>query len=488
MSGRLPTNYKSKKNNSDSSLFHNKLPPQNVEAEQAILASILLDNHALNICLEYIRPDDFYKESHKVIFQAMIDLNDRNEPADLVTLNAELERKHQLEQVGGSAYLSHLVDSIPVASNVGSYSKVVREKSLVRKLIRAGTDIVTECYSPDKDVSELLDWSENQIFTLSENKQSKGFAAVKDLVKDSYKMIENLYESQSDITGLATGFSELDKMTAGLQKSDLIIVAGRPSMGKTAFSMNLIENAALHQNANVAVFSLEMSKESLVMRMLTSQARIDSGRVRTGDLQEQDWPKLLSAADKLAHMNIFVDDQPAQSVMEVRAKCRRLAKETGGLDLVMVDYLQLMRGTNSASREQEISEISRGLKGIAKELTVPVVALSQLNRSLESRTNKRPMMSDLRESGAIEQDADVIMFIYRDEVYEPETPDKGVAEIIIGKQRNGSIGTVRLAFINKYVRFEDLAYGGDYQMEPQQAVNDNQIPPGMDVNPDDVIF
>jgi len=366
----------------------------------------------------------------------------------------------------------------------------VREKSIMRQLISASTDIVTRCYSADNDIHEVLDEAENQIFSLSEKKTSKSFIPVKDLVKTSYKMIENLYEHKSEITGLATGFAELDKLTAGLQKGDLVIIAGRPSMGKTAFSLNIVENAAKHSKAKIAVFSLEMSKESLVMRMLTSQARLDSMKVRTGDLAESSWPKLLAAADQLAHMNVYIDDQAAQTTMDIRAKSRRLAKEVGGLDLILVDYLQLMRSSSKfQSREQEISEISRSLKALAKELNVPVVALSQLNRSLESRQNKRPMMSDLRESGAIEQDADVIAFIYREEVYDPESPDKGIAEIIVGKQRNGSTGSLRLAFLNQFVRFEDLAYDRDYEFsasddnEPMSSNSEQD-----EVDPEDLIF
>lgn len=473
-----------------------KIPPHNLEAEQAILASILIDNHALNLCTEHIRDADFYKEAHKLIYQVMCELNEKNEPTDLVTVNALLEKKGLLDKVGGSSYLSLIVDTIPTSANVASYAKFVREKSLLRQMISVGTEIVSKCHQPDNDASDLLDQAESLVFALSEKKQSQGFTAVKDLVKSSYKMIETLFENKSEITGLPTGFKDLDKLTAGLQKGDLIIVAGRPSMGKTAFSVNLIENAAHISNAKIAIFSLEMSKESLVMRMLTSQARIDSMRVRTGDLLEQDWPKLLAAADTLAHMNVFIDDQPAQTTMEIRAKARRLAKERGGLDLIMVDYLQLMRASsNTNSREQEISEISRSLKALAKELGCPVIALSQLNRSLESRTNKRPMMSDLRESGAIEQDADVIAFIYRDEVYDPESPDKGVAEIIVGKQRNGSTGTVRLSFLNQYVRFEDLAYDPAYNFEPagMEPFAGEVAPPHYgngpsDIDPNDVIF
>lgn len=444
-----------------------KVPPQNIEAEQAILASVLIDNHILNVCLEHIRPEDFYKEAHQMIFRAMMALNDKNEPTDLVTLNLYLETQGILDQVGGSAYLSHIVDSVPTAANAPSYAKFIREKSLLRQLISTATDIVTECYEPENNINELLDKAETQIFSISERKQTKGFVPVKDLVKSSYKLIEELYESKSKITGLSTGYHHFDDITAGLQRGDLIIVAGRPSMGKTSFAMNIVENAAKDKDAKIAFFSLEMSKESLVMRILTSQARIDASRVRVGNLQESDWPRLLSAADTLAHMNVFIDDTPAQSAIDIRAKVRRLAKEHGGLDLVVVDYLQLMRSTgNTYSREQEISEISRSLKAVAKELSVPLVALSQLNRSLESRSNKRPMMSDLRESGALEQDADLIVFIYRDEVYDQNSIDKGVAEIIVAKQRNGTTGTCRLAFLNQFTRFEDLALDSQYQFDP----------------------
>ncbi|EKD51085.1 MAG: hypothetical protein ACD_62C00350G0013 [uncultured bacterium] len=466
-----------------------RLPPQNLEAEQAVLASILIDNHALNICLEHIVPDDFYKEAHKIIFRGMLELNEKNEPTDLVTINALLEKKGELDQIGGSAYLSHIVDLIPTAANVASYAKVVREKSILRNLINAGTDIVTECYQSDHDVNDLLDRAENRIFSLSEKKVSKGFSPVKDIVKDTYKQIEHLFEHKGHITGLATGFRELDNLTAGFQKSDLIIVAGRPSMGKTAFAMNVVENACRLNNAKVAVYSLEMSKESLMMRLLTSHARIDASRVRTGNLEEADWPKLLAAAEDLSNYGIYIDDQPAQSTLEVRAKARHLSKTVGGLDLILIDYLQLMQASgNHQSREQEISEISRSLKALAKDLHVPVVAISQLNRSLESRQNKRPMMSDLRESGAIEQDADLIAFVYRDEVYNPDSPDKGIAEVIVGKQRNGAIGTTRLAFINKYVRFEELVYETEYKFTSEQPANNTPYVHRDEPVPEDAIF
>jgi replicative DNA helicase len=449
-----------------------KIPPQNLEAEQAVLASILLDNSTFSTCLEILKPEDFYKEAHGIIYAAMIDLTDKNEPVDLLTLSAILQQKNQLDKVGGSAYLALLVDQIATASHVASYAKLIREKSLVRRLISASSEIVNECYQTD-DVGQLLDKAEHTVFALSEQRVREGFSPVKDLVKGSYKLIEQLYERKSHLTGLTTGFKDLDMMTSGLQPSDLIIVAGRPSMGKTAFVLNIASNAARIANAKVAVFSLEMAKDQLVMRMLTSEARIDSGRVKKGALEDQDWPKLLTAADHLAHMKVFIDDQPAQSTLEVRAKSRRLAKEQGGLDLIIVDYLQLMRSAKDVqSREQEISEISRSLKALAKELNCPVIALSQLNRSVEARTNKRPMMSDLRESGAIEQDADLIAFIYRDEVYDPNSAEKGVAEIIIGKQRNGAIGTAKLAFIGAITKFEDLIYQPQAGGVPDSAADD----------------
>lgn len=442
-----------------------KVPPQNLEAERAILASVLMDNYHLNQCLEFLRPDDFYKDAHRKIFQAMIDLNERNEPCDLITLSTDLTAKNLLEQVGGASYLSFLVDSIPSAANVTAYAKLVKEKSLVRNLITQSTEIIGQCYTSN-DVDELIDNAERRIFSVSESKVKQGFSMVRDLVKQGYHQVEQMHENRGRLTGLSSGFTDLDKMTHGLQNGDLIIIAGRPSMGKTAFALNIAENAAQKSSAKTAIFSLEMGKEQLVMRMLTSQARVDASAIRRGELKDSDWPRILEACDVLGHMNIFIDDQPAQSTLEIRAKARRLAKERG-LDLIIIDYLQLMRGAgNEQSREQEISAISRSLKALAKELNIPVIALSQLNRSLESRKDKKPMMSDLRESGAIEQDADIICFVYRDEVYDPNTLDKGVAEIIIGKHRNGQIGTVRLKFFNQFTRFEDLIFDDQYQYEP----------------------
>jgi replicative DNA helicase len=447
-----------------------RLPPQNLEAEMSVLGGVLLENEALNRALEFLRTEDFYRESHRKIFNALIILGDRSEPADLVTLTAVLKDRGELEAVGGSTYLATLVDYVPTAANINYYCKLVKEKSVARKLIEASTTIATRGYEGG-DMEEILDQAEKSIFEISENRIRPSYYPVKDILKDTFKSIEALYERKELVTGVPTGYHDLDKMTAGLQSSDLVIVAGRPSMGKTAFALNLVEYATTHADNSVpaVIFSLEMSKEQLVQRMLCSLAKVDAGRLRTGHLGESDWPKLTMAAGQLNETQIFIDDTPAISVLELRSKARRLKAEHG-LGLIIVDYLQLMRGSNPESRQQEISEISRSLKALAKELALPVVALSQLNRSLESRTDKRPMMADLRESGAIEQDADVIMFVYRESVYcedcksRERTCEKGHdrdAEIIIGKQRNGPIGTVHLTFRGEFTRFENQARRDD---------------------------
>ncbi|MDO8446331.1 MAG: replicative DNA helicase [Deltaproteobacteria bacterium] len=446
-------------------LSSHKLPPQNLEAEQSILGGILIDNEAINTVLEILTPEDFYRESHKKIFDCMIDLSEKGHPADLITLTDLLKKKDVLDEVGGVSYVAYLVDSVPTAANIKVYARIVKEKAILRKLISTATDIATKCYEAEGDVDEFLDHAEKVIFEISENKIRPSFYAMRDIVKDSFKTIERLYERKELVTGVPTGFKDLDKITSGLQPADLIIVAGRPSMGKTALCLNMAQHAAIEGKFPVAVFSLEMSKEQLAIRMLCSEARVDASKLRGGFLSESDWPKLTRAAGFLSEAPIFIDDTPAISLLEMRAKARRLkADPKVGLGMIIVDYLQLMRGRGSAERrEQEISEISRGLKALAKELSVPVVALSQLNRAVENRTDRRPQLADLRESGAIEQDADVIMFIYRDEVYNKseDNPKKGVAEIIIGKQRNGPIGTVELAFLNKYTAFEDLAHDSD---------------------------
>ncbi|MBN2514443.1 MAG: replicative DNA helicase [Deltaproteobacteria bacterium] len=441
-----------------------KIPPQNIEAEQSILGGILLDNHAINSVMEILEINDFYSEAHRKIFSAIIDLGEKSEPSDLITLSNQLRDKNQIDDIGGVAYLASLVDNVPSAANISYYSKIVKEKSILRKLIGASTAILDKSYTSTSDVENVLDDAEHAIFEISQNKIRPSFFPLKELIKDSFKTIEKLYERKELVTGVPTGFDDVDKLTSGLQNSELIIVAGRPSMGKTAFAINVAQNAAIEMGVPVAIFSLEMSKEQLAVRMLSSEARVDSQRLRKGFLGETDWPKLTTAAGKLSDAPIFIDDSPAISVLEMKAKSRRLKAETG-LGLVVLDYLQLMRGRDSSlPREQEISEISRSLKALAKELNVPVVALSQLNRQVETRTDKRPQMADLRESGAIEQDADVILFIYRDEVYNKseDNPEKGLAEIIIGKQRNGPTGKVKLTFLNDYTRFENRAVVRDY--------------------------
>jgi len=441
-----------------------KVPPQNIEAEQSILGGILLDNHAVNSVLEILEIGDFYSEAHRKIFSSIVDLSEKNEPSDLITLSNILRNKKQIDDVGGVAYLASLVDNVPSAANIAYYSKIVKEKSILRRLIGASTEILNKSYNTTADVENVLDDAEHAIFEISENKIKPSFFPLKDIIKDSFKAIEKLYEKKALITGITTGFEELDRITSGFQKSDLVIIAGRPSMGKTALAINMAQNAAIEMEIPVALFSLEMSKEQLAIRMLSSEARVDSQRLRKGFLGETDWPKLTTAAGRLSDASIFIDDTPAISVLEMKAKSRRLKAEKG-LGLIVLDYLQLMRGRNtSLPREQEISEISRSLKALAKELDVPVVALSQLNRQVEARTDKRPYMADLRESGAIEQDADVILFIYRDEIYNKseDNPEKGLAEIIVGKQRNGPTGKVKLAFLNEYTRFENLTTTKEY--------------------------
>jgi replicative DNA helicase len=443
-----------------------KVPPQNLDAEQSVLGGIMLDNQALNSALEILDADDFYSEAHRKIFSAIIELYNKSEPCDIITLSNILKNRTQLDQAGGISYLSALSDSVPSAANISHYAKIVKEKSILRKLIGTATEILHKSYTSSSDIDTVLDEAEHAIFEISENKIRPTFSPFKDLIKDSVKTIEKLYERKELVTGVPTGFEKLDDITSGLQKSDLVIIAGRPSMGKTALAMNIAQYAALEAGIPVAIFSLEMSKEQLALRMLSSEARVDSQRIRRGFLGEADWPKLITAAGRLSEAQIFIDDSPAISALEMKAKARRLKSEVN-LGLIILDYLQLMRGGGyKDSREQEISEISRSLKTLAKELNVPVIALSQLNRKLEDRTNKRPQMADLRDSGAIEQDADLIAFIYRDEVYDKseENPEKGMAEIIVGKQRNGPTGMVKLAFQDKFARFENLARGIDMDL------------------------
>ena len=451
----------------ESDLKLDKLPPQNIEAEQSVLGAILLDNNALYSSFELITPEDFYKDSHKKIFIAMTELLEKNEPIDLITLTDHLRKKDHLDTIGGVQYLTSLTSMIPTSANVRFHSKIVREKSMVRGLLRSVTDIARNVYETDQDAEELIDYAEKTIFDLSERRISPSFSVLKDVIKDSFQMIEQLYDKKETVTGVPSGFTQLDEMTTGLQKSDLIIIGGRPSMGKTAFSLNIAQHVGVNLKEPVAVFSLEMSKEQLAFRMLCSEAMVDSNNIRKGFIRKDDWHKLTSAAGKLAESPIFIDDSSAISVLEMRAKARRLKVEHG-LSLIIVDYLQLMRGRGNAERrEQEISEISRSLKGLAKELRVPVIALSQLNRGVETRTgNKKPTLADLRESGAIEQDADVIIFLYRDEVYNKDSNDnKGKAEIIIAKQRNGPTGSISLSFLSQCTRFVNYSEREYHDME-----------------------
>lgn len=435
-----------------------RVPPQNIEAEQSVLGAILLDNEAAHDVTEILRAENFYKETHRFIFAAILDLLDRNEPADLVTLTNELKKKGDLEKIGGAAYLAALVEAVPTSASVMHHARIVKDKAVVREVIRAASEIVEDGYEGSANVSEFLDSAERVIFGVSDAHHTNALLPIATAVKESFTQIEKAYERKELITGLSTGFKDIDKLTSGLQPSDLIIVAGRPSMGKTSLCLNIAQHAALHEKTAVAVFSLEMAREQLAMRLLCSDARIDSSRVRTGLLDEDEWLRLTNSAGLLSESSIFIDDTAQLSTFEMRAKARRL-KAAKGLGLVMVDYLQLMTSRGKIeSREREISDISRSLKAMAKELEVPVMALSQLNRGVESRNDKRPQLSDLRESGAIEQDADIVGFIYRDEVYNKETPDKGVAEFNIVKHRNGPVGTARLAFFSEYTRFENLAF------------------------------
>ncbi len=440
-----------------------KLPPQNVEAEQSVLGGILIENESINKVMEILTIDDFYRDAHRKIFNALIDLSERDEPADLITLTNELRKIDQLDPIGGASYLASLIDSVPTAANIEYYAKIVREKAILRKLIQTSTEIITQSYQDRGDVEGFLDEAERAIFEISEKRVKPSFYSIRDIVKESFKTLERLFEKKELVTGVPSGFKELDRLTAGFHASDLIIVAGRPSMGKTALCLNLTQYAAIEKRVPVAIFSLEMSKEQLVIRMLCSEAQVEGSRLRTGFLTESDWPKLTLAAGNLSDAPIFIDDSAAISILELRAKARRLKSEHG-VGMLIIDYLQLMKGRAKVeSRQQEISEISRSLKALAKELDIPVIAVSQLSRKTEERTGNRPQLSDLRESGAIEQDADLIIFIYRDEVYNrgEDNPNKGIAEVIIGKQRNGPIGTIKLAFLDKFTTFKEL-YKGEY--------------------------
>ena len=445
-----------------------RTPPHAYDAERAVLGGIMLDPEALERLEGSLQANHFYTEANRLIFRTILALSSKGQPVDAVTIKSHLERGGDLVSCGGEAYLAELVSSVPTSANVKHYADTIRECSVMRELLGTCSKITRGVYEETgRDVNEHLDLAEKDILAIAENfnRSTPAFSRMLDLMQTSYKELEERYASKKLVTGITTGFDDLDKMTSGMQRGDLIIVAGRPSMGKTAFSMNLAQNASMRADDKnsgvVAVFSLEMSSQQLAMRMLACEARVDMQHLRTGRFSSDDWRKLAAASGSLAESNIFIDDTPAISVMELRSKCRRLKREQKGLDLVLIDYIQLMSGrTDSENRAQEVSEISRALKGLAKELDVSVIALSQLNRSLEQRADKRPIMSDLRESGAIEQDADVIMFIYRDEVYHKKPENEGLAEIIVAKQRNGPIGDVKLTFIHRYTRFENNAPSG----------------------------
>lgn len=445
-----------------------RVPPHSREAEQSLLGGLMLDEASWEAVADQVTEEDFYFVAHRLIFRALASLAEAGQPRDVVTASEWLQREGSLETAGGLAYVGTLARDTPSAANVAAYAAIVRARSVLRQLIRIGTDIAQSGYDPQgREVPELIDAAERQVFQIADaglrNKQ--GFIPIRRLLTEALDKIDILFQSDNPITGLGTGLIDFDEKTAGLQPGDLVVIAGRPSMGKTSFAMNLAEHAAIRDKVPTAIFSMEMPGQQLAMRMISSLGRIDQSKVRTGRLSDSDWPRITSAATLIAEAPMFIDDSPALSPTEIRARARRLKREHG-LGLIVVDYLQLMQVPgNKENRTTEISEISRSLKALAKELSVPVIALSQLNRNLEQRPNKRPVMSDLRESGGIEQDADLIVFIYRDEVYNPESPDKGTAEIIIAKQRNGPTGTVRLTFLGQYTRFENFAsedYGGGY--------------------------
>ena len=434
-----------------------KVPPHDVEAEQAVIGSMLTDKDAVSSSIEVLKDGDFYREDNRAIFSAMLSLYSRAEPIDLITVKSELESMGKFEQVGGLEYLAELPDKVPTTANVSKYIKIVEEKSILRNLIKTANEIIELGYDPTEEVDSIMEGAEKRIFNLMQNKEQKSYSDIKDVLVESFTQLEELYNRKQHITGVPTGFVDLDNRTAGLHGSELILIAARPAMGKSAFALNIATNAAVRAHSPVALFSLEMSKEQMVNRILCSEAMVDSNKVRTGKLEEDDWSKLAGAIGPLSESQIFIDDTPGISVMEIRAKCRKLKLEKN-IGLVVIDYLQLIQGSNkrNGSREQEISEISRSLKIIAKELNVPVIALSQLSRAVEQRPDHRPMLSDLRESGAIEQDADIVMFLYRDDYYNEDSPKKNVAEVIIAKHRGGSTGTVELGWLGSYTKFVNL--------------------------------
>ena len=459
-------------------IMTDNLPPQNIEAEQAVLGAIFLNTDALADAMEYVEADDFYGRAHQILFQAMVDLNNDGEAIDVLTVQNYLTTNNQLDDVGGVAYIAELATSVPTAANAGYYAKIVEEKSMLRRLISTATNIITQANNGDDDVPSLLDSAERQIMDVSERRNRSGFREIKDVLNETLSDIDRLSQQSEDITGLPTGYREFDKMTAGLQPDNLIILAARPAVGKTAFALNIAQNVATSTDTSVAIFSLEMSAESLVNRMLCAEGSINANHLRTGQLDEGEWQNLIVAMGALSNTSIFIDDTPGIKMAEIRAKCRRLAKEKGNLGLVVIDYLQLIEGSNKESRQQEVSEISRQLKKLAKELSVPILALSQLSRGVEQRQDKRPVLSDIRESGSIEQDADIVAFLYRDDYYERGeskseedgddqdslNQDVGEVELIIEKNRAGARGTVKLLFIKSYNKFSNISYAQEPPM------------------------
>lgn len=432
-----------------------RIPPHSVESEQSILGSILLDKDAIITVAETITPTDFYKDAHRIIYESMMALNNKNEPIDMVTLTDELRKRGYLDDIGGVTYLTSLSTIVPTTSNVKYYADIVKEKSVLRQLIKASNDIINLGYGSGESAENVLDFAEKKIFDISQERTNDDFKPINQVLMDTYDMIESIYSNKSDVTGVTTGFKDLNKKINGLQRTDLILVAARPAMGKTAFALNLVQNAAIKGNASVAVFSLEMSKEQLAQRMIAAQSNVELKKMKTGTLNDADWPRIISAMAVMSDAKIFIDDTPGIKINELRSKCRKLKMEQG-LDLVMIDYLQLMESdSKKESRQQEISKISRSLKILAKELDCPVVALSQLSRAPEQRADHRPVLSDLRESGAIEQDADIVMFLYRDEYYHSDSEKKDLAEIIIAKNRHGETGSVELVWMGSIQRFGD---------------------------------
>ena len=441
-----------------SDILADRTPPHNIEAEQAVLGAIFLEQDALVTATEIITPRDFYRPAHQRIYQVMVEIGERGEPVDLVTVTAELDNRKQLEDVGGVTYLTDLANAVPTAANIEYYCRIIEQKGVLRQLIRTATKIVTDGYNQSEDLGNLLSDAEKNIMQISQKRTRGGFQHIKNVLMDAYERIETLSSSKGDVTGLPTGYPDLDKMTSGLQKSDLIILAARPSVGKTAFALNVAQNVAARAGKVVAIFSLEMAAAQLVMRMICAEGNIDAGKIRSGYLDDDDWRKLTMSIGTLSKAPIFIDDTPGITMSDIRSKCRRLAAEQGEIGLVLIDYLQLISGRAGGgdNRQQEVSEISRSLKLMARELHCPVIALSQLSRSVEQRQDKRPMLSDIRESGSIEQDADIVAFLYREDYYDKETEEKNVIEVIIGKQRSGPTGTVKLAFLKEYNKFVSL--------------------------------